>query len=151
MENITFDEFQQAIHDLTPFVQNTPMDYFQENIYLKRESQQTTNSFKWRGVLYCVMNAFKELENENIDISFNEIFEVFNFVKKDLMKKNLENGFYFIKDFIRNNMNKNIYDNNINENEEFDITKRSNRFVIQTILKAYEYLTFNLFRNERFK
>ena len=36
MENITFDEFQQAIHDLTPFVQNTPMDYFQENIYLKR-------------------------------------------------------------------------------------------------------------------
>jgi len=69
MENITFDEFQQAIHDLTPFVQNTPMDYFQENIYLKRESQQTTNSFKWRGVLYCVMNAFKELENENIDIT----------------------------------------------------------------------------------
>ena len=67
MENIDLDEFQNAIINLAPFVENTPMDHFQDNIYLKRESQQTTGSFKWRGVLYCVMNAFKELEKQTIN------------------------------------------------------------------------------------
>ena len=67
MENIDLDEFQNAIINLAPFVKTTPMDHFQDNIYLKRESQQTTGSFKWRGVLYCVMNAFKELENQTIN------------------------------------------------------------------------------------
>lgn len=67
MENIELDEFQNAITNLAQFVKTTPMDHFQENIYLKRESQQTTGSFKWRGVLYCVMNAFKELEKQTIN------------------------------------------------------------------------------------
>ena len=67
MENITLDEFQQAISELAPFVKSTPMDHFKDNIYLKRESQQTTGSFKWRGVLYCIMNAFKELEKQTIN------------------------------------------------------------------------------------
>ena len=67
MENIDLDEFQNAIINLASFVKNTPMDHFQDNIYLKRESQQTTGSFKWRGVLYCVMNAFKELEKQTIN------------------------------------------------------------------------------------
>jgi len=67
MENIALEEFQDAITNLAPFIKSTPMDHFKDNIYLKRESQQTTGSFKWRGVLYCVMNAFKELEKQIIN------------------------------------------------------------------------------------
>ena len=67
MENITLHEFQSAISGLQPFVKITPMDHYKINIYLERESQQVSGSFKWRGVLYCVMNAFRELEKISID------------------------------------------------------------------------------------
>jgi threonine dehydratase len=35
---------------------------------LKKESEQVTGSFKWRGVLFSVLNTFENLKNENINI-----------------------------------------------------------------------------------
>lgn len=65
--SITFDEFEKATQLITPFVNTTTLEHYKENVYLKRESEQITGSFKWRGVLFSVMNAFEDLRNIEID------------------------------------------------------------------------------------
>lgn len=64
---ITLSEFNNAINMLKPFIVKTKMEKWKNNIYLKRESSQVTGSFKWRGVLYSVMNAFENLKNIQTD------------------------------------------------------------------------------------
>jgi threonine dehydratase len=66
---ISIEEFDRAIQIIAPFVKTTSLEHYRDNIYLKRESEQITGSFKWRGVLYSVMNAFNELRNIKIDES----------------------------------------------------------------------------------
>jgi len=64
---ITLHEFNKAINMLKPFVVKTKMEKWKNNIYLKKESSQVTGSFKWRGVLYSVMNAFENLQHVPTD------------------------------------------------------------------------------------
>lgn len=64
---ITLSEFNVAMQMLEPFVVKTKMEKWKNNIYLKKESSQVTGSFKWRGVLYSVMNAFEDLKNKQTD------------------------------------------------------------------------------------
>jgi len=59
--SITLDEFDNAYKKLKPFLQDTPLKLYKDNIYLKKESQQNTGSFKWSGVLYAIMNIFDNL------------------------------------------------------------------------------------------
>jgi threonine dehydratase len=66
---ITFDEFENATRLIAPFVNNTALEHYKDNVYLKRESAQITGSFKWRGVLFSVMNAFEDLRNIEIEES----------------------------------------------------------------------------------
>ena len=65
---ITLKEFNSAIETISPFVLKTKLENYKNNIFLKRESSQVTGSFKWRGVLYSVMNTFQQLK----DIEINE-------------------------------------------------------------------------------
>jgi threonine dehydratase len=64
--SITLDDFTYAYKKLKPFLQNTPLELYKDNIYLKKESQQKTGSFKWAGVLYAVMNIFETLLTSKI-------------------------------------------------------------------------------------
>lgn len=66
---ISIEEFDKAIQYIEPFVKTTPLEHYRENVYLKRECEQVTGSFKWRGVLYSVMNAFDELRDTVIDVN----------------------------------------------------------------------------------
>jgi len=59
--SITLDDFASAYKKLKPFLQDTPLELYKDNIYFKKESQQQTGSFKWSGVLYAVMNIFENL------------------------------------------------------------------------------------------
>lgn len=65
---ITLHEFNSAIDTISPFVLRTELENYRDNIFLKKESSQVTGSFKWRGVLYSVMNTFEQLK----DIQINE-------------------------------------------------------------------------------
>ena len=67
---ITLKEFNSAIETISPFVLKTKLENYKNNIFLKRESSQVTGSFKWRGVLYSVMNIFQQLK----DIEINESY-----------------------------------------------------------------------------
>ena len=60
---IKFEEFEKATQLIKPFIKTTTLEHYRDNIFLKRESEQITGSFKWRGVLFSVMNAFEELRN----------------------------------------------------------------------------------------
>ncbi len=64
---IKFEEFEKATQLIKPFIKTTTMEHYRDNIFLKRESEQITGSFKWSGVLFSVMNAFEELKNIKID------------------------------------------------------------------------------------
>ena len=66
--SITRKEFEKAISLIEPFVKKTDLIHYKENIYLKKESEQVTGSFKWRGVLFSILNAFENLKNKNINI-----------------------------------------------------------------------------------
>jgi len=61
MEYITLAEFQEAHDKIRPFLNATKLSVHEDNVYLKRESEQKTGSFKWSGVLYSVMMAFERL------------------------------------------------------------------------------------------
>ena len=66
---ISIEEFETAIQYVEPFIKTTPLENYRENVYLKRESEQVTGSFKWRGVLYSIMNAFDKLLYMDIDVT----------------------------------------------------------------------------------
>jgi len=69
MSTISFDEFDQSIKLVSDLVYETELVHYKDNVYLKKESNQITGSFKWRGVLFSIMTAFEKLLTQNIDES----------------------------------------------------------------------------------
>ena len=61
MNKIELKEFIDAHNLIKPFTNETPLELFKNNIFLKRESLQKSGSFKWSGVLYSCMCVFEEL------------------------------------------------------------------------------------------
>ena len=64
--NITLEEFKVAYSRIKPLMKETKLEKFKDNIYLKRESNQVSGSFKWSGVLYAVMKIFDKILKEKI-------------------------------------------------------------------------------------
>ena len=58
METIELKEYLLAYERIKPFIIKTPVEKIGNNLFLKKESMQTTNSFKWSGVLYAVIKVF---------------------------------------------------------------------------------------------
>lgn len=58
METIELKEYILAYEKIKNFINKTPIEKIGTNLFLKKESQQITNSFKWSGVLYAVMKVF---------------------------------------------------------------------------------------------
>ena len=65
--NISLDEFKVAYSKIKPFIKETKLEHLKDNIYLKRESNQVSGSFKWSGVLYAVMKIFDKIFKEKIN------------------------------------------------------------------------------------
>lgn len=65
--NITLEEFKVAYYRIKPLMEETKLENFKDNIYLKRESNQVSGSFKWSGVLYAVMKIFDRILKEKIN------------------------------------------------------------------------------------
>lgn len=65
--SISFDEFDKSIQLIAELVYETELVHYKDNIFLKKESNQITGSFKWRGVLFSIMTAFENLLNQYID------------------------------------------------------------------------------------
>ena len=63
--NITFNEFKIAYERIKPFIRETNLENLKDNIYLKKESEQFSGSFKWSGVLYAIMKIFDKILNIN--------------------------------------------------------------------------------------
>ena len=61
MCSITLEEFKIAYNRLKPFINVTKLEKYKDNIFLKKESNQKTGSFKWSGVLYAIMKVFDNL------------------------------------------------------------------------------------------
>lgn len=60
-KNITLDEFKIAYNRIISFIKETKLESFKNNIYLKKESEQISGSFKWSGVLYAIMKIFDKI------------------------------------------------------------------------------------------
>lgn len=58
METIELKEYLCAYERIKSFIVKTPVEKIGENLFLKKESLQITNSFKWSGVLYAVIKVF---------------------------------------------------------------------------------------------
>ena len=59
--NITLEEFKVAYYRIKPLMKETKLENFKDNIFLKKESNQISGSFKWSGVLYAVMKIFDRI------------------------------------------------------------------------------------------
>tara|TARA_Y100001970_G_scaffold292258_1_gene432805 strand:+ start:1755 stop:2741 length:987 start_codon:yes stop_codon:yes gene_type:complete len=59
--SIGLDEFTYAHTQIEDLVYNTDLMPYKNNIYIKKESQQKTGSFKWSGVLFSVICVFEQL------------------------------------------------------------------------------------------
>lgn len=57
--------FNKVYKKILPDIIQTPLERHKNNIYLKRESLQKTNSFKWNGVLNEMYTIFDEIVNTN--------------------------------------------------------------------------------------
>ena len=57
--------FSKVYNKILPDIIQTPLERYKDNIYLKRESLQKTNSFKWNGVLNEMYTIFDEIVNTN--------------------------------------------------------------------------------------
>lgn len=53
--------FNKVYDKISPDIIQTPLEKYKNNIYLKRESLQKTNSFKWNGVLNEMYSIFDEI------------------------------------------------------------------------------------------
>jgi threonine dehydratase len=62
---IYLSEFKKAYEVLKLYVNNTDLVKLKNNIFLKKESMQKTNSFKWSGVLYSVIIEFDKILKSN--------------------------------------------------------------------------------------
>ena len=51
MNNITLQEYQSAYDKIKPYIKNTKLENFKNNIYLKKESNQISGSFKWSDIV----------------------------------------------------------------------------------------------------
>ena len=58
METIELKEYKLAYNIIKQFIKKTPLKNIGHNLFLKKESLQITNSFKWSGVLYAVIKVF---------------------------------------------------------------------------------------------
>jgi threonine dehydratase len=54
-------DYEKAYNRLKSYVNNTDLKLLEDNIFLKKESLQKTNSFKWSGVLYSVIIEFDKI------------------------------------------------------------------------------------------
>ena len=61
MNNITLEEYKLAYDKIKPYIKNTKLENFKNNIYLKKESNQISGSFKWSGVLHSIIVIFDNL------------------------------------------------------------------------------------------
>lgn len=69
METIELKEYKIAYNVIKPFIKKTPLKKLDENLFLKKESLQVTNSFKWSGVLYAIIKIFdKFIKNPQINL-----------------------------------------------------------------------------------
>ena len=62
---IYLSEFKKAYEVLKLYVNNTDLVKLKNNIFLKKETMQKTNSFKWSGVLYSVIIEFDKILKSN--------------------------------------------------------------------------------------
>lgn len=53
-------EFEEAYNELKDYVNFTDLVLLEDNLYIKKESEQITKSFKWSGVLYSVILEFNK-------------------------------------------------------------------------------------------
>ena len=65
--NITLEEFKVAYYRIKPLMKETKLKNFKDNIFLKKESNQISGSFKWSGVLYAVMKIFDRILKKKIN------------------------------------------------------------------------------------
>jgi len=61
MYNIKLKDFKLAYEKIKPYIKNTKLQHYKDNIYLKKESNQISGSFKWSGVLHSIIIIFDEL------------------------------------------------------------------------------------------
>lgn len=61
MNNITINDFKLAYKKIKPYIKNTKLKHYKDNIYLKKESNQISGSFKWSGVLHSIIVIFDKL------------------------------------------------------------------------------------------
>lgn len=77
-DNIFLKDFITAAEKVAPFIIKTSLKkstqlYQGKTLYIKKESNQKTGSFKWRGVLFTVLTAFEKLKDilDTIDLNKN--------------------------------------------------------------------------------
>ena len=62
---IKLKDFEEAYEIVKSFVRVTDLvEYSDPNVFLKKESEQMTNSFKWSGVLFATMKIFDSVLDE---------------------------------------------------------------------------------------
>ena len=69
MNNMYFE----ILSKVKPFIKLTKLEKLGENLYIKKESDQWTNSFKWSGVFYSVLYEFEKIKNK-IELDKNNDF-----------------------------------------------------------------------------
>jgi len=62
--------YYNILKKLEPYIKITKLIHYKDNIYIKKESNQVTNSFKWMGVFYSVLCEFDKLINVKINNKF---------------------------------------------------------------------------------
>ena len=64
--DITLKEYENAYNRIKKFIKTSELEFYKDNIYLKNEKEQITDSFKWSGVLFAVMKVFDKIVNDKI-------------------------------------------------------------------------------------
>ena len=72
---ITIDDYIVANNKIKNLVNKTEL-LFENDIYIKKESLQKSGSFKWRGVLHSVYNAFENYVHNYINLKNNKYYMV---------------------------------------------------------------------------
>jgi threonine dehydratase len=56
------NKYYNILSKIKPFIKSTKLEELGENLYIKKESDQWTNSFKWSGVFYSVLCEFEKIK-----------------------------------------------------------------------------------------
>ena len=59
--NIKLEEYKLAYEKIKPYIKNTELENYKNNIFLKKEANQISGSFKWSGVLHSIIVIFDNL------------------------------------------------------------------------------------------